>query len=149
MARAGNYMDGPKGLGASIELNFEGKGNEFRLQIPFKPTTQNFQMSAGVQWVNFGIDVFMNSNTNEGMCVQMANKAYTTHLKSQSSQPFEMQCTDNGDGTFKPGVIPDPVHPLSGCNELKGKGRECGGCLAHCNPRSRAATLQPRHPLVW
>jgi len=142
-ARKGIYTDGPLGKGASLELGFENKPGQFRLQIPLLPTAGNFAAVQGGQWVNFGIDVFLEpQNTMEGMCVQVANHMYAEYMAHNSSQAFEMECKDNGDGTFtRHTVQPDVLHPLGGCNEF---GKECDGCLTQCNPRSRAATLATR-----
>jgi len=145
-ARHGIYNDGPKGLGASLELNFENKPNQFRLQVPLIVQADNFDETTGTQWVNFGIDVFLEpSGTHEAICVQVANEAYATTISKRASPAFEMLCEDNGDGTFTPGAVPDVLHPLGGCNEF---GKQCDGCMTTCNPQSRAATLVQRTSIL-
>jgi len=139
-ARHGNYLDGPKGLGASLELNFLRKPGQFRLQIPHLLTAASFDES-GTQFVNFGIDIFLTGKyVEEGMCVQLANAAYAKH--ESAKLPFEMECKDNGDGTFTKGVQPNALHKLGGCNEFH---KECDGCMSTCNPQ-RSALLVDRNP---
>lgn len=143
-ARHGVWSDGPKGLGASLELNFEKKPGQFRLQIPLVVATNNFEETAAKQqYVNFGIDVFLQGKyAPEAMCVQIANSAYSKF--ESSKEGFETNCKDNGDGTFTKAITPDVVRPLSGCNEIRGTGRQCGGCFTRCNPQSRSETLALR-----
>jgi len=142
-ARHGIWNDGPHGLGASLELDFEKKPGQFRLQIPLKPATNNYgDDGKGHQWVNFGIDVFLEgSGTHEGICVQVSNHAYATAISSKVTPAFETECKDNGDGTWTPGKQQDVIHNLGGCNEF---GKECDGCMTQCNPQSRQATLEKR-----
>merc|ERR1711934_107739 len=144
-ARHGMWYDGPKKLGASLELNYEKKPNHFRLQIPMIVAGSNFEVVSGKQFVNFGMDIFLKgSAASQAMCVQIANKAYSNFESSKAG--FQMECKDNGDGSFTPGATPDIIHPLSGCNEIRGAHHQCGGCLTYCNPQFRTVELAPRNP---
>jgi len=142
--RHGVWTDGPKGLGASLELNFENKPGQFRLQIPLIVAQNNFEETAAKeQFVNFGIDIFLQGRyAPEAMCVQIANSAYAKF--ESAKERFQTECKDNGDGSWSKGITPDVVHPLSGCNEIKGRAKQCGGCFSQCNPQSRSATLASR-----
>jgi len=142
--RHGLWTDGPKGLGASLELNFEKKPGQFRLQVPIIVSDNNFEETAAKeQYVNFGIDIFLQGKyVQEAMCVQIANSAYAKF--ESSKEGFVTNCKDNGDGTFTKGDTPDVSSPLSGCNEGRGRSHQCGGCFTLCNPQSRSATLAAR-----
>jgi hypothetical protein len=137
-ARHGNWND--RGKGASMELNYEKKKGLFRLEIPLILHSDSFEKSStGAQFVNFGIDVFLTGKyVEEGMCVQLANGAYSKEESAKAD--FQMNCKDNGDGTFTKGTIPNALHKFSGCNEHH---QDCDGCLKYCNPQ-RAAFLVGR-----
>lgn len=142
-ARGGVWNDKTKG--ASLELNYDKKPGQFRLQIPVIVASKDFDDYTGTQMVNFGIDVFLAAGqTHEGMCVQVGNPAYSKAVATKTDPAFEMICKDNGDGTFTPGTVPNVLHPLKGCNEF---GKECDGCMVTCNPQ-RATALVDRNPFI-
>lgn len=144
-ARHGLWNDGPKGLGASLELNYRKHANAFRLQIPIVVSAECFDDSSPTKLVNFGVDVFIQGgahDVHEGMCVQVANAAQSKLAAAKAD--FQMSCKDNGDGTFTKGVVPNSLHPLRGCNEFH---KQCDGCITTCNPQ-RAAFMVDRNPFV-
>ena len=86
-----------------------GAGGSFTLIIdPFA-----FPAASSVNGlVEFGIDIFMDKSADEGMCVEIANKAYIAIEKAKVSPPFVDYCVDEGHGHFKKETIPIVPTPI-------------------------------------
>jgi len=88
-------------------LTLDGSGGfTFRITLAFPAAS----VTGGL--IEFGIDVFMDQNAHEGMCVEVANPAYIDTVKNKVSPAFEIYCYDNGDGTWVEhhhGIVPQPA----------------------------------------
>jgi len=68
--------------------------------------------SASGNMFEFGVDIFSHKSEGdpEGMCIQIASPE---HYRQESSKTgFQLDCKDNGDGTWTPGASPVVPHPL-------------------------------------
>jgi hypothetical protein len=93
-------------------LKLDGAGN-FQLTVPIT-VTEDAVVGGNVE---FGIDVFQKgSGSDEGMCIEIASKSYVKEQQAKPSPPFNMYCTDNGDGSFTshmPNGLPEKITPVT------------------------------------
>jgi hypothetical protein len=84
-------------------------GKQFTFKISFTLASGNFK----APWFEFGIDIFQKkSGSDEGVCVEIEDIEYLTYEKEDKGHPFQMECKDNGDGTFTPQITPLQGHPI-------------------------------------